>query len=141
MIISKSTLLELLRQLPEAPPEIGGILGGKSGVVCTAAIDTGIDAGRACSYTPDVEKLNKVIAEWQENGIEFAGIFHMHFFGVRSLSKEDVTYIAAIMESMPKCVELLYFPVIVMPAEEVVVYKAQFKDGQLTIVEEKLSIC
>ncbi len=113
----------LLRAMPGAPPEIGGIIGGKNERISVYQIDTG-GTSRGCSYRPDVDKLNAVIEKWEAEGITFYGLFHTHFFDVKTLSEGDIHYIKIIMEAKPDFIKKLYFPIVVMPSKQIVAYKA-----------------
>ena len=123
----------ICNSVSDTPPETGGILGGSNNVVTEYSLDNGVESGSQCSYTPNVEKLNKVIAEWQNQRIEFMGIYHTHYFGVSTLSDADKQYILAIMQAMPDYVKELYFPLVVMPQREMIVYKATYIKERLTI--------
>ena len=76
VVKSESVMGEILKKLPCEPPEIGGILGGKNGVVTCHVLDYGKTGGSPCSYTPNIAYLNRKIEEWFKDGIEFMGIFH-----------------------------------------------------------------
>jgi hypothetical protein len=102
VVKSESVMGEILKKLPCEPPEIGGILGGKNGVVTCHVLDYGKTGGSPCSYTPNIAYLNRKIEEWFKDGIEFMGIFHVHFGGAESLSPGDKLYIGQILEAMPE---------------------------------------
>lgn len=136
MIIGNKTYQEIISIQNNMPPETGGILGGTDGCVTTIAYDCGKIGTKKCSYTPDVDMLNQTINEWQDRGIDFMGIFHSHFFGVKTLSEGDKRYILHIMRNMPKSVSFLYFPLIVMPERVMVVFKAEFVKDHLVIVKD-----
>ena len=84
MRISRETYNSMLKSVKDIPPESGGILGEKNGIIQFVIYDEGVKNEKMCSYTPNAEKLNLVIREWQEQGILFCGIFHTHFFGVKT---------------------------------------------------------
>ena len=71
VVKSESVMGEILKKLPCEPPEIGGILGGKNGVVTCHVLDYGKTGGSPCSYTPNIAYLNRKIEEWFKDGIEF----------------------------------------------------------------------
>ena len=50
VVKSESVMEEILKELPCEPPEIGGILGGKNGVVTCHVLDYGKTGGSPCSY-------------------------------------------------------------------------------------------
>lgn len=139
MVVSSVAVLDALRmQAPEFPPETGGILGGREGVVTDFLPDKGMPDGAPCSYTPDTAFLNHAIAEWAEQGIDFMGIYHVHFGGAETLSLGDREYIFRIMRAMPGEVRCLYFPLVVMPLRKVIVYKAEDSDGEFTIEKDEI---
>lgn len=138
MKIQASLLEQMIQDIPDTPPETGGILGGRDDVVTVYSLDKGLLTCAPCCYAPDTARLNGIISEWQSRGISFLGIFHTHFYGVESLSKGDKAYIARIMEAMPPCILSLYFPVVVLPSKELVVYKAVRSNGKIDIVADNL---
>lgn len=139
MKISKETESELLNDIRNYPPEMGGILGEKNGVICEYMLDEGCISDTACSYIPDTNKLNKRIAEWELNNITFVGIFHTHFGGVKTLSYGDRKYIENIMNQMPIRIENLYFPIIVFPQCEIVYYLATKSQDKILIKETSIA--
>lgn len=123
MIIQQNTLDELLKEVPGAPPEIGGILGGVNGVISTYQVDRGAVPDRKFDhYYPDVIFLNHTIQEWSDKGIEFYGLFHSHFPGGIELSVQDKRYITQIMLAMPKRIVRLFFPIILR--DDMIGYRA-----------------
>lgn len=139
MVIESASLMkEIVSTAPSQPPEIGGILGGTNQVVSLYALDKGIAGSAMCSYTPDVIQLNHQIQRWAKDRIEFMGMFHVHFGGAATLSPGDRRYIVKIMEAMPPQIKWLYFPVVVMPEREMVVYKAERGDGKITITQDEI---
>jgi len=138
IVQSKSVIEEILKGLPCEPPEVGGILGGSNGVVTCSVLDYGKAGGTPCSYTPNVGFLNRKIEEWLKDGIEFMGLFHVHFGGAESLSPGDKIYIGQILKAMPKQITGLYFPIVKMPEREMVVYRASNDDGKIKIEKESI---
>lgn len=120
---------------PDCPPETGGILGGKHGVVTHIAIDMGL--GDYDRYTPDTSHLNSIIAKWAEQGISLLGIYHTHFDGGIQLSNGDIRYISEIMDRTDNGIAL-YFP-IVLPGKSIIAYRAE-KNGELSIISDKVEI-
>lgn len=127
MEITQKVLDEMKEQLPERLPETGGIIGGTSNRITECWIEHAslLREGVPCSYAPNVEKINAKIQEWQENGIQFLGMFHTHYFGVDSLSEGDVKYIRNIMNQMPEEIKCLYFPLFVFPEKKLILYLAK----------------
>ena len=140
MRISRETYNSMLKSVKDIPPESGGILGEKNGIIQFVVYDEGVKNEKMCSYTPNAEKLNLVSREWQEQGILFCGIFHTHFFGVKTLSEGDLTYIKTIMKQMPIEIERLFFPIVVLPQREIVAYIAKKEQEQLIIKQDIISI-
>lgn len=130
----------ICNSVPSAPPEIGGILGSMDGVVCKCQIDSGRPKSCGCSYSPNVDILNNTINSWQKEGILFHGIFHTHFFGVRTLSDGDIAYIDAILHAMPVYIHELYFPIVVLPEKQMVPYLARRSGKTVDIKTDELII-
>ena len=93
-------------------PEMGGILGmDQSGKIVKFHFDaTGTTAKNL--YTPDVKTLNRVIQDWFEMGIYFAGFVHSHVRGKTRLSWADVNYAQTIKNvcGMDSVLMMLYIP-------------------------------
>lgn len=142
MRISKSVIDTINNSISDLPPETGGILGSyDKELIDEVVIDSPSPTNtRPCSYFPNVDFLNQNIKLWQDNGISFAGIFHTHFAGVKTLSSGDKKYIDAIMKSMPSYIEYLYFPIFVLPDRELVCYKAIRSNKIIDIQTENLVI-
>ena len=127
-------------RVPMKPPEVGGILGKDKNIITCFEYDNGIKTDKLCTYVPDVTCLNNVIEKWEEQNISFCGMFHTHFFGVRTLSQGDKRYINNILSAMPKAINRLYFPIVLPEAKEMVVYMA-IRDGEkIKIVEDVIEI-
>lgn len=139
MKISHRVLDELLSSIPCAPPETGGILGGKSGTVSTYAIDLGLDTfDNYDHYYPNVKYLNQIINDWAKQGISFYGVFHSHFPGGEQLSLRDKKYISHIMLAMPLEVNELFFPVILPTG--IIGYQASRYGSQVRICCDDIKI-
>lgn len=121
MKIHNETLNIILNQMPLVPPEAGGIIGGKEGKIILWEYDAGYFA-KGCSYRPNVNFLNAVIAAWLDKGYDFMGILHVHFGGSKCLSDGDKKYIKKIMKAMPDSIEKLYFPIVVQPDKQIFSY-------------------
>ena len=112
------------------PPETGGMIGGKDKRIYMLVVE---EPNGEYEYRPDVNLLNKIIADWNNRGISFYGLFHSH--GVNGkLSKGDVEYIKVIMHAMPICIDTLLFPV-VLPQERMIPYMAK-RIGEEVVIEE-----
>lgn len=139
MNILHNVLGELLCSLPSAPPEMGGILGGKSGIISTFVIDAGLESfNNYDHYSPNIQKLNQVINDWAKKEISFCGIFHSHFPGGDQLSLGDKKYIQRIMLSMPPDTNTLYFPLILPTG--IIGYQANRSGSQVRICRDDINI-
>lgn len=132
---------EIVDRIPDEIPETGGILGGHRGVITRVIFDEGIkDNVQMCHYIPNVCMLNECLAIWLEQGIEFYGLFHTHFFGVSSLSQGDIAYIKRILLAMPEEKKWLYFPIVVFPDKKIVSYRCSLDGEKLVVQDESISI-
>lgn len=127
----------LLGQIRPAPPEVGGILGMKDGVICTFYLDNCDVQTDRYAYVPDIPRLNAVIAQWAGEGIRFAGMFHSHPDSQHRLSAADRAYIQRIMELMPASITALHFPLI-LPGTGMIGHLAKRLDGVVVIEPEKI---
>lgn len=140
MKIYNKVLNEILNHISPEPPETGGIIGGKEGIICCWEYDMGYSE-EACAYRPNVNLLNEVIAVWINKGYDFMGILHVHFGGSKLLSNGDKRYIEKIMKAMPSSIERLYFPIVLQPEKQVVSYVAYKNSmGEVLIVEDEIEI-
>ena len=142
MIITKSAMDIIHGSVTDLPPETGGLLGSSDGMcVDTIVMDRyGTQNVKLCSYCPNVTFFNQCIRQWQDQNIIFMGIFHTHFVGVRTLSSGDREYINAIMSAMPEQIDVLYFPLYVLPDRQLVCYKAKRTDKGICIEQEDVMI-
>lgn len=138
MKIEKCFYKKFLSSCTNVPPEIGGILGGNSGVITDIIIDDHMAISKKAVYIPDIKFLNRKIEEWENHNIEFYGIFHTHMSD-NTLSNDDRINIEKIMYSMPKQIEKLYFP-IVIPKKEMKVYAAKRQNSKINIYLDCLDI-
>lgn len=129
MKIQRTVYTQLLQACPVPPPETGGILGGRNGIVTTFALDR---LGTCGTYSPDAEKLNLIISDWEKQGIAFLGIFHTHPLGDSELSIHDRSYVERIMIAMPSRISKLYFP-LVFPGDRMLSFAAEEKFNGICI--------
>lgn len=139
MDITKEALFSIIDGFSNTSRETGGIIGAKKDKIVSCVI---FDQARQpdqhpCCYSPNVEFLNKCIEEWQNDSIQFLGVFHSHLGNTSTLSEMDMQYIRKIVDSMPDPIKQLYFPVYVIPQKVLVVYCAD-KNGR--IQEEALVV-
>ncbi len=127
-----------LINLPEVPPESGGIIGSKDGVGVALCED--VFSGKShFSYSPNVRFLNNVIEKWAKEEISLYAIYHTHVEKGYGLSEQDKDYIDKILRTISDMKKSLYFP-IVIPNDKIVVYKAIYYNGALNIEQNKLII-
>jgi proteasome lid subunit RPN8/RPN11 len=136
MKITANVLKDIMSSFPPAPPERGGIIGGKNGIVSVFCYDNAGPSEQAV-YIPDTVYLNSVIKEWYRSGISFFGMIHSHLRNEPSLSTGDIQYIEAIMSGM-KPGEKLYFP-IVLP-DCVIPYIAIKTETSVNIKQDVLNV-
>lgn len=139
MLISSDAYELLLEGCPPAPPESGGILGGKNGVVSLIEHDLGRFPPNQGTYSPDVNRLNRQIGLWQSEGISFYGIFHTHPLWDKGLSGGDRAYIRRILISMPVGFDELLFPV-VYPRRCILSYSARRTGNDVIVTEDSVQI-
>ena len=121
--------------------ETGGIMGSQDGLLVTDIImDDPTHNKYRCCYAPNVNFLNQCIADWNQQNKYFMGMFHTHFFNVTTLSGEDIRYINAIMNAMPKEVDRLFFPIYTLPKHEMICYKATRESNRISIETDILEI-
>ena len=141
MKFTKSALEFIHKQISDTPPETGGILGSRDGIVVSEVImDKPKGAQYACFYAPDIEFFNTCIEQWQKENIAFAGIFHTHFFDVGTLSDADKEYITSIMNAMPDEITELFFPIYTLPKRELICYRAVKHGDSIRILSENKTI-
>lgn len=141
MKISTTAYNHLNSLIRASPPETGGILGSNDGAVITdIVLDIPSETTHTCAYSPNVTFLNACISNWLSEGKHFKGVFHTHFFGIKTLSSADKEYIASIMHSMPDSVTELYFPIFVLPNRELICYKANKTGSEIQLTQETLEI-
>jgi hypothetical protein len=93
------------------PPETGGILGEKGGVVSCFYFDHHAKSLTDC-YSPNIKDLNFVISDWKSKGISFCGLIHSHPSGVRRLSYKDRKFAEDILKASGGKLTDLLFPIV-----------------------------
>lgn len=139
MIQIKNEVYIKLASIPVMEYEIGGIIGEKNNIICEVCFDKTRPNYRMGIYKANTEYLNKKIEEWQNNSINFCGIFHTHTDKSKSLSKGDIETIKAIMKDLPNDIDKLYFPLI-LPKDKLYLYSAKIKNNTVKIYSEKYKI-
>lgn len=140
MKIIKAVYEKLLNETPLLPPETGGIIGGKRGIVTAAYFDKQSDLlAEPSTYAPDIYTINQIIASWNAKNISFLGIFHSHYSNDPEISPGDTKYIQIIMCAMPPQVHSLYFPIII-PRKTIIGYRASRCKSNVHIACDKIEI-
>lgn len=139
MVIDYDTYHLILRSFPIVPPETGCILGSKSGVINTIAFDAGTPRFDAGIYSPNTNMLNKIIADWKDQGVCFCGLAHSHPQAQKTLSTSDKQYILDIMKAMPNYITELYFP-LVFPGKEIISFVAIKSNNEVEIKPDNITI-
>lgn len=139
MKIKKAIYEKILYSCPIVPPETGGILGGSPEMIDTVVFDAGEKRLDSAVYVPDVKKLNRILTDWQREGISFIGLFHSHLTGQETFSQDDIEYITMVMLSLPPTVSQLYFP-IVIPKSHIIFYKAKNQNHNICITRDNIKI-
>lgn len=139
MKIDKNTLEKIMASFPKVPPENGGILGSKNGIVCEYIHDKNIRLDDKAIYIPNILFLNESIEKWETESIEFAGLLHSHMNKEKFLSFGDIEYIKQIMKSLPDTVKKVFFP-IVIPKCCIIGYVAEKIGEEIVITNDKIEI-
>ena len=140
MKIDNDIYWSILHAFPHVPPEAGGILGSRNGIVCAFEYDAGLPQFAEAIYIPDVKRLNRVISDWANSGISFCGLAHSHPPMQKTHSANDVSYINSIMKAVPVSMDNLYFP-LVIPNEELISYVARRGETGIRILDDEIKIC
>ncbi len=139
MKILKDVYLQIMSEYDAVPPEHGGIMGGKNGIVTVYYHDKTDGVTDKAIYEPNAELLNAVIENWDKTGISFYGMVHSHPENETALSDGDMEYIKKLFSSLEEGAKL-YFP-IVLPKQTIVPYSVQKSKGIVTAIRERLEIC
>ncbi len=121
--IYESVYNAILFGCPLVPPESGGFLGSKSGVICDFSLDNGQPTDNQGTYRPNYEFLLHTASLWECKNIKFCGIFHTHLSNQETLSSDDKKYIKAIMIENRNNFKTMYFP-LVIPREKIIMFMA-----------------
>ncbi len=97
--ITPETIAAIYEHVGQHPAERGGMLGSDNEGVITHFFPDSTAECSASEYTPDIEKLNRVIREWKKQGIRFQGFVHSHPAGFQRLSNADKEYARDIMSA------------------------------------------
>ncbi|MGX8698828.1 MAG: hypothetical protein ACSW8F_02725 [bacterium] len=131
MKIRENVYRSMLSCYSAVPPEQGGILGEKDGMVCAYIHDASSMVLECAVYRPDRDYLNRCIQNWSKEGIAFCGLVHSHPPTQPELSSADIAYIEALYRLNPQ-MKRLYFP-LVLSQNRFLVYRAEIISGLLQI--------
>lgn len=137
MRILDSVYNDLIMKIPAAPPEMGGLVGGKHDIIDRYELISGENSKSEALFIPDVEISNSILTSWQNNEIVFWGIFHSHPDCCPCLSYQDKDYAERILKAVDFYTNSLYFP-IVLPGREIIFHKASLKNGEIFFEIDKL---
>lgn len=105
----KADIYEEMREFFKSSPffERGCVLGSENGLITHIYKDEG--NRQEGEYVPDIDRINVVLEEWFEKGVDFVGLAHSHPNGLVLMSKNDEEY----MEELKRLNELdiIYFPI------------------------------
>lgn len=114
-----------------APPEQGGILGMKNGVISAFVLDNSEQKTESAEYSPNTQFLNRQIEKWADEGIEFCGILHSYPSGQTTLSGSDMEYIKELYH-VNLWLEKTYFPLIIDGCD-MIVYAVEKSNGKIEV--------
>ncbi len=131
MIITRQIKETVPLMFPPAPPEQGGILGMKNGVISAFVLDNSEQKTESAEYSPNTQFLNRQIEKWADEGIEFCGILHSHPSGQTTLSGSDMEYIKELYH-VNLWLEKTYFPLIIDGCD-MIVYAVEKSNGKIEV--------
>ena len=131
MIITRQIKETVPLMFSPAPPEQGGILGMKDGVISAFVLDNSEQKTESAEYSPNTQFLNRQIEKWADEGIEFCGILHSHPSGQTTLSGSDMEYIKELYH-VNLWLEKTYFPLIIHGCD-MIVYAVEKSNGKIEV--------
>lgn len=135
MKIKKSVFEEIIKT-EISVKEIGGLLGADFyGNIVRTVIDKGIDDRSKYVYYPNIMLFNRVIIEWADLNIRFGGIFHTHYAHDAFLSDEDIKYIERLFDEVKNEIEVLYFPILLVPSKQLIPFKVIKGSNETCLIE------
>lgn len=99
-IITAEVYRQIRQTLGTRKPEQGGILGSSDGLHIDHYYFDKTASRTSASYTMDADALNKVIHEWNDNGIQLVGLIHSHPQGCIKPSYGDMKTAGHIIETI-----------------------------------------
>ena len=91
---------EICKTIGSRRPEYGGLLGSSDGEHIDHYYFDATSKRSAGVYMMDIPACNKVIHEWNDNGVELVGVIHSHPHGVTRPSHGDLLMAKNIIESI-----------------------------------------
>lgn len=131
MIITRQIKETVPLMFSPAPPEQGGILGMKDGVISAFVLDNSEQKTESAEYSPNTQFLNRQIEKWADEGIEFCGILHSHPSGQTTLSGSVMEYIKELYH-VNLWLEKTYFPLIIDGCD-MIVYAVEKSNGKIEV--------
>ena len=131
MIITRQIKETVPLMFSPAPPEQGGILGMKDGVISAFVLDNSEQKTESAEYSPNTQFLNRQIEKWADEEIEFCGILHSHPSGQTTLSGSDMEYIKELYHVNP-WLEKTYFPLIIDGCD-MIIYAVEKSNGKIEV--------
>lgn len=113
ILMTKEVYDQILDTIGVQPPETGGVLGRKNGIICKYFYDGNADIN-PYRYVPNVENINPILSQWLKEDIEFAGLIHSHPENIKALSYADIYYARKILQE--NNLEYIIFPLVVKKA-------------------------
>lgn len=140
-MVIKSRVFEKINSLDESlGRETGAILGSSTDMIVDHIRMDSNDNSDRFTYFPNVPYLNGELEKWQDQGVQFVGILHTHYYGIETLSEMDIEYIHLIFDAMPKETICLFFPIYVFPDHKAVCYRAAKQQGVISIERDIFEI-
>ena len=139
MYITKEVYQQIIDSYPLVPPENGGIIGSRNGIVFQYLHDYSGQPNTIASYQPNTEWMNQSIDRWSDAGVVFAGILHSHPQEQTALSQSDRLYITQIMRSLPESINRLFFPVVI-PGKRIISFTAVRRGNQVSIQPDAIEL-
>ena len=140
--LSRSVYRQIIGAVGTKVPENGMVLGGDpvDGIVRHVVFDDGADRTGA-TYSPDVQRLNTLLAEWWgPSGIRLLGFVHSHPGRFGRPSAGDLRYATAILKANPH-LERLLIPILTFDPEPTVhAYAAVRNAGEVVVVAVPLEV-
>lgn len=129
---------EIRSALGTKKPECGGVLGARpGGPISKFYFDfSGISTDDA--YTPDYERINEILEQWAEEGVQMVGMIHSHENEGNFPSCGDLFYCEKILRSNPSILDFL-LPIVTVNPFEIHMYRVRL-ETKLRVLAEPYQI-